>query len=145
MKRIRALLLGAGGLLSIAALPAANIKADDTNLGNAGEAGLAAGPSQAKFEALLHQSFYINSEHGVVILDLVEVQEPEKQAEGSARKEGRATKQFTITFVGPARPALPAAIYRLEHRLAGNADVYLEPIGIDGPGWRYRASFTVLR
>jgi hypothetical protein len=142
MNRISSLLLGAGGLLAVAALPAANVKADDTRRGNVGEAGLAADLSQAKFESLLHQSFYVNSEHGVVILDLIEVQERKRQATESARKEGRATEQFSLTFLGPAGSVLSAGIYRLEHRLAGNADVYLEPIGTDG---RYRAWFALLR
>jgi len=143
MYRICALSLGTGALLAIAALPAANVRADDTNRSNMGEAaGLAAGLSQAKFEALLNQSFYVNSEHGVVILDLVEVQERKRQAEGSALNEGRATEHFSLTFLGPAGSILSAGIYRLEHRLAGNADVYLEPIGTDG---RYRASFALLR
>jgi uncharacterized protein DUF6916 len=145
MSRIGSLLLGAGGLLAIAALPAANVQADDANRHNVGEAELAAGLDQAKFEALLHQSFYVNSEHGVVILDLVEVQESKEQAKGSAHKEGRATEQFSITFLGPAWSVLPTGIYRLEHRLAGNAELYLEPMGADGPAMRYRARFVLLR
>ena len=128
---LRALALGAGVLFAVAALQTPDVAAGTL--------------SEADFEALLNQSFYVNTDHGVVILDLVEVQEQNNEAKGPARKEQRTTKQFSITFVGPTQPALPPAIYRLEHRSAGNADLFLEDAGVDGSARRYRARFTVLR
>ena len=89
----------------------------------------------ADFEALLNQSFYVNTDHGVVILDLVDAQEKTRKPKG----------QFSLTFVGPTEPALPPAMYRPEHRSLGNSDIDLEDAGIDGSARRYRARFTVLR
>lgn len=129
MFRVRALLFGAGTFLAVAC--AAEVVAN--------------GFSEADFEALLHQSFYVNTDGGVVILDLAEVQEQNKDTKAPARKDQRTTKQFSLTFVGPAQPALPPAIYRLEHRSVGDADIYLEDAGIDGSARRYRARFMVLR
>jgi hypothetical protein len=127
---LRALALGAVALFA-AVLPAARASADTL--------------SEADFEALLNQSFYVNTDRGVVILDLVEVQEQSNEAKGPARKDQRTTKQFSLTFVGPTEPGLPSAIYRLDHRSLGNSDIYLEDAGIDGSARRYRARFTVLR
>ncbi|HKQ28292.1 MAG TPA: hypothetical protein VJT77_06800 [Burkholderiales bacterium] len=79
-----------------------------------------------------------------MILDLGEVQEQNKESEAPVGKGQRTTKQFSLAFVGPAQPALPSAIYRLEHRSA-DVDIYLEDTGIDGSARRYRARFTVLR
>jgi hypothetical protein len=128
MYRLRVLVFGAGTFLAVAS--ATDVSANGLN--------------GADFEALLNQSFYVNTDRGVVILDLAEVQEQNKDTKGP-RKDQRTTKQFSLTFVGPAQPALPAAIYRLEHRSVGDADLYLEDAGIDGSARRYRARFTVLR
>ena len=129
MYRLRALVFGAGTFLAVAS--AMDVSANGLN--------------GADFEALLNQSFYVNTDRGVVILDLVDVQEQNKDAKAPARKDLRTTKQFSLTFVGPAQPALPPAIYRLEHRSVGDADIYLEDAGIEGSARRYRARFTVLR
>jgi hypothetical protein len=111
---------------------------------SADDADFAAGLSGSKFEALLDQSFYVNSEHGVVILDLVEVQAPQKPANPAPRQR-RVTERFTITLVGPEHPVLPAAIYRVETRFAGETDIYLEPMVTGESTTRYRASFELLR
>ena len=135
MRRIGAL-LGAGGVLvALAATPAACVRAGDEGF---------AALSQSTFEALLHQSFYINSEKGIVVLDLVEVREREKSSKDPARKGAAATGEFSIVLVGPVEPVLPAAMYRLEHRL-GNLNLFLEPAGMDSAGMRYSALFRLLR
>jgi hypothetical protein len=93
------------------------------------------GLSGADFEALLNQSFYVNTDRGVVIFDLVDAQE----------KTRKPKRQFSLTFVGPTEPALPPAMYCLKHRSLGDSDMNLGDAGIDGSARRYRARFTVLR
>jgi hypothetical protein len=136
--------LAAAFILAMAPWFAANVLAQDANQANA-ELGFEAGLSQAKFEALVDHSFYVNSDQGIVILDLVEVQGSQPSPKPPGPTSAQPTERFTITLVGPAQPMLPAAIYRLETRMAGNTDVYLEPLGTDGSRTRYRATFQLLR
>jgi len=137
--------LAAGFVLAMAPWSAANVRAQDANQASADNGAFETGVSQAKFEALLDHNFYVNSDQGIVILDLVEVQGSQKSPKPSAPRQGQVTERFTIILVGPAQPVLPAAIYRLETRLAGDTDVYLEPLGTDGSRARYRAYFQLLR
>ena len=49
---------------------------------------------------------------------------------------------FSLVLRGPASPALPQAIYGLEHPRQGRIDVFLVPIAADAAGVRYEALFN---
>ena len=57
--------------------------------------------------------------------------------------QGLASReQFSLHFKGPAAPALPQQIYRLEHPALGALEIFLVPIRRDGEGMTYEAVFT---
>lgn len=49
---------------------------------------------------------------------------------------------FSLRFLGPPRPILPQAIYRLENAAMGHLDIFLVPLGPKDGGMRYEAIFT---
>jgi len=67
--------------------------------------------------------------------ELIEVDELDAAAAGGPRAP------FSLIFRGPLEPLLPQAIQRLEHDELGRLDVFLVPIGPDGPGMLYEAVF----
>jgi uncharacterized protein DUF6916 len=92
--------------------------------------------SQAKFKALLNQTFYIRDETlGTVFARLVAV----RSVDGPINPE-----QFSIFFQAPPVPALHAGVYEVEHYLAGKSALYLEPVPGPGTALRYRADFSLL-
>lgn len=58
---------------------------------------------------------------------------------GHGVREGGA---FSLLFLGPARPILPQATYRLEHAEMGAMDIFLVPVGPQAGGMGYEAVFT---
>lgn len=74
-------------------------------------------------------------------LELVEIARYEENPDFLARKE-----PFSLIFLGPLRPVLPQAIYRLEHPALGGMEIFLVPIGPDPQGqrsgMRYEAAFN---
>jgi hypothetical protein len=102
---------------------------------------LARGFSKAKFEALLNQTFYIDShDHGVVTVKLVEVQP------GLVKNTASSTlEQFSVTFRGLLLPPLPSGLYDVSHLSAGKVSLYLKALPLQGSEPLYRADFSLLR
>jgi hypothetical protein len=93
---------------------------------------LSAGLSQAKFEALLDETFYIHTAtQGTLIVRLVAV---------TGRNSATRPEQFSLLFQADPVPQLSAGSYEVEHYLAGRIALYLEPV----PGAVYRADFNLL-
>lgn len=135
MKR-RAFLAAGGSLLGIAGLaPARLIAASDATL-DVRVVGFDGGLSQAKFRALLNQTFYLRDEtYGTIFAQLVEVR---------SRERPLSPEQFSLFFRGPSLPQLPAGLYEVEHYLAGKTALYLEPAHGPGEPSLYRADFSLL-
>jgi hypothetical protein len=57
--------------------------------------------------------------------------------------EARAGRgpNFSLTFEGPAEPALPQRIYRLEHPQLDAMDLFLVPVARTATGLHYEAVF----
>ena len=81
------------------------------------------------FVGFLNQAFPVRLETGSVEFELVEAKSLAPGGGGPGRPE-----PFTLLFRGPAEPALPQAIRRLEHPTLGDLDVFLVPVGRDGSG-----------
>jgi hypothetical protein len=140
MIKRRNFLLGAGclvapGVVSKCALAATprKIAVRDVNLTR--------GFSKAKFEALLNQTFYIDThDHGVVTVKLVEVQPGLVKTSASNTLE-----QFSVTFLGLLLPPLPSGLYEVSHLTAGRVSLYLKALPLQGSQPLYRVDFSLLR
>jgi hypothetical protein len=73
-------------------------------------------------------------------LELVDA-EANPPEEGAGERPSERTP-FTLTFRGPAEPALPQQIHSLEHGDLGALEIFLVPIGVDAAGARYEAIFA---
>jgi hypothetical protein len=135
MKR-RAFVTAGSSLLAIAGLvPTRLIAASDAPL-DVRVVGFDGGLSQAKFRALLNQTFSIRDEtHGMILARLVEVRSRERPV---------GPEQFSLFFQGPALPQLPPGLYEVEHYLAGRTALYLEPASAPGELALYSADFSLL-
>jgi hypothetical protein len=49
---------------------------------------------------------------------------------------------FSLILLGPARPLLPQAIYRLEHAVLGALELFVVPIGPGKRGMQYEITFN---
>ncbi len=101
---------------------------------------LASGLSMAKFEALLNQTFFIESpDHGNVMVRLVAVQ-PKRD------DKPRATtlEQFSLVFRGLLLPTLPSGLYEVSHISAGRCRLHLKALALRRSQPRYRADFSLL-
>lgn len=104
----------------------------DINLNN--------GYSRAKFEALLNQTFYIDTQdHGVVTVRLIAVQATPVTAVQPVKLE-----QFSLTFRGLLLPTLPAGVYDVSHLSAGKVSLYLKALPPQRSRPVYRADFSLL-
>ncbi len=74
-------------------------------------------------------------------LDLVDISEAAPAAAKTAAARGQRAP-FSLFFRGPMKPIMPQRIYTLEHPELGRFDLFLVPIGPDGPGMRYEAVFN---
>ncbi len=127
-----ALLGGTSSTRTLAATPR-RLAARDVNLNR--------GYSKAKFEALLNQTFYIDTrDHGVMTIKLVEVKPGLVKTTASNRLE-----QFSITFRGLLLPPLPSGLYDVSHLSAGQVSLYLKALPLQGSEPVYRADFSLLR
>jgi hypothetical protein len=81
----------------------------------------------------------------VLALSLIAVEERATPATSEQGAPLTDVEQFSLTFRGPALPAMAANLYRLEHWLAGSTGIYLEPDDAQGSERRYRALFALLR
>jgi hypothetical protein len=92
----------------------------------------ASGLSQAKFEALLGESVFIDADSGSMLAQI-------------ARVEGRASapglEQFCVWFETIPVPALADGAYVVRHHLAGDLTLHLQPTAAG----RYRADFSLMR
>jgi hypothetical protein len=87
------------------------------------------------FEPLEGETFSLTHDAGAIPLSLVAVL-------GTGLMGHAAREQFSIHFRGPATPALPQRIYRLEHPQLGAIEIFLVPIKRDADGMIYEAVFT---
>ena len=140
MMQRRKFVTGAGSLLIAAGfVPATFAKAADGIDFRAVE--FASGFKRSKLEALLHETFYIHSDSdGVVSVRLVGLEERQSRAKRIHRLRAARVEQFSAVFQGPALPVLSAGLYPIEHWLAGQALLNLEPV----EGCCYRADFAVI-
>jgi hypothetical protein len=88
----------------------------------------------ASFAGHLLDGFGLATPAGTIPLVLTEV-----EMLGPA---GGNRDAFTLLFLGPARPILPQAIYRLEHPALGRLEIFLVPLGPRDGGMRYEAVFS---
>jgi uncharacterized protein DUF6916 len=61
---------------------------------------------------------------------------------GGRGPNGEEREQFSLLFRGPVEPALPQAIYRLDHAELGSLDLFLVPLAPRGDGAVYEAAFA---
>ena len=134
MMERRKFVQGAGGLLAMTALrPEALMAAEVLDIR---VVELGTGLRLAKFQALLNQTFYIDTENsGVVTARLVNIVQPE-----NVEPSPEPLEQFSLIFRGAPLPQLPADVYVVEHWLAGRTPLYLVPIAPSV----YRADFCLL-
>lgn len=86
------------------------------------------------FSLRMEERFALSIPEGPIELTLTELEEFGPAAGGR--------NAFSIRFIGPPRPVLPQAIYRLENEVTGPLDVFLVPLGPNSGGMRYEAVFT---
>jgi hypothetical protein len=86
------------------------------------------------FAERMHDRFTLSSPMGELDLVLNELEEF-----GPA---GAGRNAFSLRFLGPQRPILPQATYRLENAQMGALDIFLVPLGPKDGGMRYEAVFT---
>ena len=56
--------------------------------------------------------------------------------------QGQFRRAFSLRFLGPARPILPQATYRLDNPALGSLEIFLVPLGPMNGGMRYEAVFN---
>lgn len=49
---------------------------------------------------------------------------------------------FSLLLLGPPKPLLPQATYRLAHPRRGHVEIFLVPVGQDAAATRYEATFN---
>lgn len=107
---------------------------------DAQDVNLNSGFSRAKFEALLNQTFYIDThDHGVVTVRLIAVQAAPVTTVQSVKIE-----QFSVTFRGLLLPSLPTGTYDVSHLSAGRVSLYLKTLPPRRAQPMYRADFSLL-
>jgi hypothetical protein len=131
MERRRFLTAGPA-LAAIASLAPAALLADSQGL-DIREVAFSSGLSQAKFEKLIGQSFYVDFPGGTLLAQLVGV-DPRSKVVG--------VEQFSVWLQSSPVPALEEGLYHLNHYLAGDLQLHLQPCGTAG---LYRAEFSLLR
>ena len=86
------------------------------------------------FSDRMQDKFTLSSAAGPLDLVLTELEE------FGPAPSGR--NAFSIRFIGPPRPILPQAIYRLDNAAMGALEIFLVPLGPHQGGMRYEAVFT---
>ena len=86
------------------------------------------------FARHMHERFAISGPDGRLDLILTEIEEFGRAAGGR--------NAFSVRFIGPPRPVLPQAIYRLENEAMGALEIFVVPLGPKDGGMRYEAVFT---
>jgi hypothetical protein len=85
------------------------------------------------FEPRLRESFRLTAPSAALDLVLTEL---ERHGQSEQRRA------FSLRFLGPPRPILPQAIYRLDNPAMGALEIFLVPLGPYDGGMRYEAVFT---
>jgi hypothetical protein len=93
------------------------------------------------FEGRVGEEFVVGADDATPIpMELAEA--TESPHAGGTGPDGQPRLQFSLVFRGPLEPALPQAIYGLEHDALGRLDLFLVPIGPAEGAMRYQASFA---
>jgi len=93
-------------------------------------------PTRDAFFACLNTKFRVlNVAPEQFDLDLIEV---------SDSKETLRQRAFSIVFLGPGDKLMPQHIYRLQHEVLGEMDLFLVPVGSKEQGYEYEAVFNQL-
>lgn len=93
-------------------------------------------PTRDAFFACLHSKFRVlNVTPEQFDLELVEVSE---------LKVTSRQQTFSIVFLGPGDKLMPQHIYRLQHEVLGEIDLFLVPVGSKEQGYEYEAVFNRL-
>ena len=86
------------------------------------------------FSDRMQDNFAVSGPAGALDLVLIEVEE--------FGPSGSGRNAFSLRFLGPLRPILPQAIYRLENAAMDPLEIFLVPLGPHQGGMRYEAVFT---
>ena len=87
----------------------------------------------ASFTGRLHETFTLATPGNALKLVLAEVEE---------LGQSQHRRAFSLRFLGPSKPILPQATYRLDHPAMGSLEMFLVPLGPKDGGMRYEAVFT---
>lgn len=139
MKR-RKFVAALGGVAALATVTPVCVLAASPGKLDARDVDLAAGLSKAKFEALLDQTFFIESpNHGHVMVRLIAVQPKQDN-----KVRSTALEQFSLIFRGLLLPALPSGLYEVSHLSAGRFQLHLQALPLRRSQPMYRADFSLL-
>jgi hypothetical protein len=92
--------------------------------------------SSGTFLPLRGSGFRLSTGDEELEVVLVEVTELKQGAGPQVRR------QFSLLFHGPLSPAWPQRTYRVAHADLGTFDLFLVPLGPEGPAMRYEAVFA---
>ena len=86
-----------------------------------------------QFSGRMRDTFVLSTANARLDLVLSEVEE---------LGQGQNRRAFSLRFLGPSRPILPQAIYRLDNPTMGTMEIFLVPLGPKDGGMRYEAVFA---
>ena len=61
---------------------------------------------------------------------------------GYGQRQGGNREAYSLLFCGPTQPIFPQGIYRINHAVLGELELFLVPIGPQADGMGYEAVFT---
>ena len=96
--------------------------------------------TEAEFLKHVGSKFLIKLEPQALELELFEVK---GYLPGPDEQTGM--ERFSVFFAGPGHTHLPQRLYRLEHELMGEFEIFLVPISGDERGFRYEAVFNYFK
>ena len=79
-----------------------------------------------QFAPCVHQTFVLAAGGQALEFELTE-------AKPLPRRDDQARAPFALLFRGPAAPVLPQRLYALESAALGRLQLFLVPVGRDGP------------
>ena len=91
------------------------------------------GLTAEKFVGRVRETFVLSTANATLDLVLSEVED---------LGPGPHRRAFSLFFLGPARPILPQAIYRLDNPATGPLEMFLVPLGLEKGLFRYQAVFN---
>jgi hypothetical protein len=101
---------------------------------------MAASLTEQEFAQHVGTKFQLKTDPEPIELNLVEV-----KGYASGPNDQKGLERFSLFFEGPGSIRLPQAVYRLEHELMGEFDIFLVPVGRDDQASRYEAVFNYFR